>query len=300
MVSLNPAQNGDNDTVALQTRQPKFSIFSATQGAMLHALDQVHRIATIDRASFYAETTIQQAVAAKSITPVGNPTQINPEYFVGKSPLILAISGFDQKPAWSDKVTPLGHSVLRVWEWKEAHPLARAEWLLAFGYLSGTFQKAQRIFQQEVSRYQKLAQNLPEQHPTVFSGNPYQGVWYCPGGTSFMATLMADGGLQYVYRNISQFGSHSTTAEKASMRLAQSSKWLYHGSCTTRACLKELEPRLEPLLSNITVYAPNRQLQKNGANPFWGEASVFPSLILEDYHAIAQQENPKNYYEVLE
>jgi iron complex transport system substrate-binding protein len=103
--------------------------------------------------------------------------------------------------------TATGVPVLPLEEYLEQHPLARAEYILLFGWLAGTPETARVAFDEIERNYFALsaqAKSLAAQHgrPTVFTGSEDAGVWHAPGGRTLAAQLIRDAGAVYLLDSV--------------------------------------------------------------------------------------------------
>lgn len=295
LVLLHPSNQLDNDSISL-SKTYDIACLSATHSAFISELKASNQIKAIDDCAFHAHEAIKKRCEKNDIYVFGETSGLHPERIIESKVNLISISGFDNKPSWSASVEKLGVSCCRIWEWKEKSPLAKAEWIIAFGYLTGKSALAKEIFAKELRQYKELQQNKSKGLKS-FSGNSYQGVWYCPGSSSYMAKLMEDAGLEYIL-NYPGFGSASIQNEEAIMALNKSDIWIYHGSCRSVSCLLKEDNRLSfsgEVLKNI--WAPWKNVEKNGANPFWDYGAVYPSMILEDYINISHNNTEQlNFY----
>ncbi|MGB0167511.1 MAG: hypothetical protein ACPF8V_11720, partial [Luteibaculum sp.] len=267
------------------------------------AIGEIDRIKALDNCSFYSSNLIQQRCKKGSIYELGDGVSVNPESFLNLDIDLVTISGFNQLPPWAQRANHVGCKSLRIWEWREPNPLGRAEWIIAFGYLSNRVEEAKKEFSEELKRYKELLALIQGGGKRIFAGDEFQGIWYCPGGNSFLANLFSQAGMEYVFNGDTSVGSISLKAESAIEKLSGADAWIYHGRCESIKCLLEQESRLsfarDRILSN--VWAPIKKKTSYGANKFWEDAIVYPSTLLKDYITIAE-DLPENttYYQKLE
>mmetsp|Transcript_5642 Transcript_5642/g.8729 ORF Transcript_5642/g.8729 Transcript_5642/m.8729 type:complete len:466 (+) Transcript_5642:74-1471(+) len=87
-------------------------------------------------------------------------------------------------------------------ELEESHPLGRAEWMLAMATLFNAEKTVQQTFNDLVSRYKEAVTVVSSvaYRPTVLHGKPYDdGLYYAPGGRSYMAQYFKDAGAAYAF-----------------------------------------------------------------------------------------------------
>ncbi|WP_170226978.1 ABC transporter substrate-binding protein [Luteibaculum oceani] len=297
LLSINPNNKRDIDTVKVNSIH-NFACLSATHTAFIDVLDAIENIRAVDFCRFHASRALKNSCKHGDIIELGQISSIGAEKILESGVSIVTISGFDDLPGWAEKSKKLNISPTRVWEWKEEHPLGKAEWLIAFGYLTGKENKALQIFKKEEEDYKRISDPSPDQKTYIFSGNAYQGIWYCPNTDSYLNKVFRKTGLTLTLDSLSGTASSPISAEQAFTALNNSQKWIYHGSCKTFDCLLSEEPRLQYLNKDIQseIWAPNKLLAEDGSNAFWELSTVYPSRLLEDFVAIKSGLEPKHFY----
>lgn len=97
---------------------------------------------------------------------------------------------------------PAGIPVLPITEYLESHPLGRAEWMRAFGWLVGQTQAADSAFAAVESRYVALRDSAAVHESEwfqVFTGSIDGDAFWAPSGRSFIAQFLADAGVHYAF-----------------------------------------------------------------------------------------------------
>lgn len=297
LVCINPNNQLDNDT-AFIGKNSKFTTLSATHSAFLSALSAEENIVAIDFCKFHSSPKIKSLCASGEIIELGQLNGINPEVILNTQSNFITISGFDELPKWAEKTKLLNITPLRIWEWKETHPLAKAEWMIPFALLSNKLALGKSLFAKEETEYHNLKSNAEKKNLKVFSGNSYQGIWYCPNKNSYLMQVLNDAGLSLVLDSLEGFGSSGIEAETAFLAIQNADLWIYHGSCKTLDCLLSNEPRLALLPKNIlrNIFIPYKRANTDGSNPFWEESTIHPSMLLEDYIDISTAKNPTHFY----
>ena len=127
IVFINPLENGDNDTLLIDTTGLNLAALSATHSAFLSEINAANRIKAVDNCSFHGHETMQQRCQEEQVYSFGETNYINPEVLLRHKINCVTISGFDSKPQWSANANRAGISTLRIWEWKEKHQLPATE-----------------------------------------------------------------------------------------------------------------------------------------------------------------------------
>lgn len=94
-----------------------------------------------------------------------------------------------------------GVPVIYLADYLEETPLARAEWIKFIGLLYGRGAEADSIWMQVKRDYGIVRDRVARaaSRPKVVTEKPISGVWYVPGGHSYMARLIADAGGAYAW-----------------------------------------------------------------------------------------------------
>ena len=184
----------------------------------------------------------------------------------------------------------LGIPVVPVAEYREAHPLGRAEWLRLFGAFVGRADTAQVAFDTVAARYERLAARARDAapRPTVLLNSPYRGIWYVPGGRSFAARQMADAGGAYVWADDSSATTLSLSLETVLARAQHADLWLAPGAWRSLADGAAQEPRVRlfDAFRAGRVFNFDARLSDGGGFDVYETGVVQPDLVLADLVSI--------------
>jgi iron complex transport system substrate-binding protein len=166
----------------------------------------------------------------------------------------------------------------------EATPLGRAEWVKFMGLLYGQYNKADSIYSAVTMAYDSLknmAANVHER-PTVISEMVTDGVWFMPGGGSYMARVFADAGANYVWADDNSTGSLQLDFATVYDRARDADFWLIKtfGRDLTLAQLESdyaLHARMKAFASG-GVYSCN-----TGATSLFEDFPFHPEMLLKEY-----------------
>lgn len=121
-----------------------------------------------------------------------------------------AVTVYPFYDAFAGLAVPEGIAVLPIMEYEERHPLGRAEWMRAFGWLVGMEAEADSAFRAVEERYlalSKAAERVPSPRLKVFTGSIDGDAFWAPSGSSFIAQMLADAGVDYVFSDRRDAGS---------------------------------------------------------------------------------------------
>ncbi|ACA98640.1 MULTISPECIES: ABC transporter substrate-binding protein [Cyanophyceae] len=244
-----------------------------------------------DRQLIYSPE-IRAAIEAGEIKEVGN-LQLDREAILSLQPDVILNYRLDASEGNNTSaLDSLGLTVVLDAAHLEPTPLGRAEWLKFTALLFNEEAEANETFGAIANRYQALVNQVKdlETTPTVLSGSPYQGVWYVPGGESYVAQLLRDANVNYPWDATTARLSLPLDFEAALGRAKTADLWLnVNPDWQTTADIFQEDPRykLFEAVQNQQVYAANNRVAPGGGNDFWEGGTLNPDVILADVIKIA-------------
>lgn len=121
-------------------------------------------------------------------------------------------------------------------EYLEKNPLGRSEWLKFMALFYNKEALANEYFNEISQAYLQMsamAQKTKEK-PTVFLGLPDRGIWYVPGGNSFMSQLIQDAGGNYLWKDLPQNGSVPLDLELVLAKAQKADFWFNPGGARSK------------------------------------------------------------------
>ena len=218
-----------------------------------------------------------------------------------KPDLLLTYAVSAAEPPYLQKLRDLGIRTAVIHEHLESHPLARAEYIRFFGFLTGRTALADSLFVDIRDRYLSLVCETDTPRK-VLVNIPYADQWYIPGGDNYMARLVHDAGGEVLGAVPGRFESSVISVEKAFSLAQEADFWLNPGWCATKEQLRSVHPLFAdfPVLGK-SVWNNTKQSTPGGGNAFWETGPAHPDLILKDLRAIFDgTEVPMDYYFRLE
>ncbi len=279
----------------------KVAALSATQIGMLGKLDEEHIISAITDADYVYNALVREGVETDKVMELGDESAVSPERIINSEAQIVFYSGFGKAFPHADKLAKRDVLTIPVYDWKELHPLGKAEWILFFGYICGKAEEAKAYFEKTEREYQALLYKAREveESPSVLSGNLYGDIWHCPGGKSYMAHLFHDAQLSYRYSNTSETGSVALSLENIFRENRDADFWFNPGVASKNALIMS-NPRAEEFKAyqNDAVYCYSHNSAK-----YWELAAIEPQHVLYDYLMICHPGSVKDqssyFYEKL-
>ncbi len=281
-----PAELKDATQVTIPVHRVATS--SATQLPAFELLGVTDDIVAVDSPAFVWSEPVRARIDAGQIVGFGTETgAINVESVVAANPDLFVSSGVAD-PA-HDKLREVGIPVVGNAEWLEETPLGRAEWLKFTAVLTNTEAKANEVFDQIVTDYEAVKAQLQdvETRPTVLTGSPYEGQWSRAGGNSYVARLLADAGMSYVFADVESTGSEQVAVEVVLEEAVDAEIWVnadYMGVWPTVADMGATDPRLLNIKAaqDGKVFNPTKRINEGGGNDYWQQGVVRPDLVLRD------------------
>ena len=180
---------------------------SVHAGVMKEVSGSYDAIAGITDRAYFNVPEIEERVQQGLVADCGSSMSPTVEKIVELEPDAIILSPFEN--AGYGPLTTLGIPILECADYMEATPLGRAEWVKFFGLLTGCEQKAAEIFAQVEKDYNELKAKTVnvEKRPKIVTESVSNGVWYVPGGKSYMAQIFKDAGADYPWKDTEDAGS---------------------------------------------------------------------------------------------
>lgn len=253
---------------------------SQTSVGMLSKLNALETISGISKIDYVYSPEIKKRFAAGTITEFGDETNFPIEKMVKSKTKLIVYSGFGTEFDSEGKLRKFGIQSIPNYEWRETHPLGRAEWIKFFGILIDKPDEAVTIFKKIKSNYEDLRWKIRDldDSPTVISGNFYSDQWTAPAGNSYMAILIKDAGANYVYASTSGTGSIFLPIEKIVFDNRKTDYWINPG-VSSKGVLSEMNPKAQLL----GAYDNGIYCYSHGMNQFWEMSAIEPDFLLADF-----------------
>lgn len=162
-------------------------------------------IAAVTDGKYFKTPSVRHAIDNGTITDAGSSMQPNPELIVACAPDVILSNPYQN--AGHGIIATLGVPIVEMADYMETTPLGRAEWIKLLGVLYGNPAAADSIFSRTVSNYRHWQRRAGDSRPTVLTEMSADGVWFVPGGSSYMARIIADAGAAYPWSDNSDAGS---------------------------------------------------------------------------------------------
>lgn len=281
---------------------------STTHVAMLSALGKESSIKAMSGTAFVSDTVIRKAIDAGQVVDIGYDQGLNYEKIISLKPDVIFAYGVGEEVAGNmARLVSLGQKVAFNAEYLERTALGKAEWIKFMAAFYGCEEQAVRKFDAMKDEYESL-RNLVKSNdrPKILCGLPWQGIWYIPGGETWMAAMIADAGGQYLWEDNPSHESIPISIETIVHQGVTADFWINTGAARTLAEIRSVDERL-PLIHPFragAVYNNYARAGAGGGNDFFESGVVNPQIILKDmiriFHPDLLPDHILHYYMKLE
>lgn len=268
----------------LQVPVSKMAVLSSTHVGMLSKLNEIDKIVGITNRLYVFNEELLENIEKGKVVELGEEGQIPVESLLKTKCKTLIYSGFGKEYPYQKQLNAAMVKCIANYDWREVHPLGKAEWILLFGYLTGKEKEAKIYFDKIENEYLALEEKAKKlkNYPTVLEGNLFGESWFAPAGESFKAQLLKDAHVHYQYVDTKGTGSLPLTLEKILSDNLDTEHWINPGF-PTKEKLFAFHPKLKYLgpVTKNKIY----DYSKSG-NRYWELSAIEPQKILSDYLSI--------------
>ena len=288
-------KDGDTNLLLFHLKAQRIIALSTTYLAFIEKLGSMNGLVGISNSNLIYSPKISQLVANGRISDVGNDQALNYESIIELKP--DAILFYDFGPTTSatvKKLEGLGLNVILINEFSETSPLGKAEWIKFFGILLDKVALSNRIFDDIEKKYIALQEKAASvyERPSVFTGLPWKGEWYQPGGKSFQAAFIKDAGGKYLWEDDENVSGITIDREVVFDKAIDADIWLHPSNTIKLEDIILQDQRYGHFKSfkSASVYNNNLKLNESMGNDYWESGILNPHLILADLMAIFHPE----------
>lgn len=251
---------------------------------MISELDEVNSIKLSTDAKYIYNSKLRKNIAAKKVLTTDYEGAVSPAEMLSRKVELVTFSGFGSPYPNQDKLQQLGINCMAIYDWKELDPLAKAEWIKLFGALYDKSDEANAYFEKVETNYKELKSKISKSkhQETVITGGMYGDIWNVTAGESFLAGIMKDAGMNYIYKNTKGTGSNQYSLAKIIIDEENCTRWL-NAEAKSMDELLRMNPKFSVL---HTVKIKQVYSYFNKTNYFWEYNSMRPDWLLEDFAVI--------------
>jgi iron complex transport system substrate-binding protein len=275
------------DTQWIQAPVERLVVLSTTLLAFVDVLDALDHVVGIASLDYPNSPRVRERILAGKIQAVGGETDRNVERLLATDAQLLFLHALgdperDVQPALRE----LGMVCCFTYDYLEPTALARAEWVKVMGLLLGKEAEAARYFAGIEARYLALRELASQaaRRPLVFANAPWGNVWYMPGGGSFVASLIADAGGDYLWKELPGAASSPLDFEAVYAQALDADCWINTGYLDSVEQMHAHDPRYGDFkaLKERRAFSETRRVNDQGGNDIWESGVVHPDWILAD------------------
>jgi iron complex transport system substrate-binding protein len=277
---LNPNSGSIEKTYTVKSGEKKKIIgLTSTLNGMLSILGETDLLVGVSSMDYVYDADIRKKFERNEITEFGDETNHSVEKIIASDANTILYSGFGDEFPNHEKLEKLGFSIMPIYDWREIHPLGKAEWIKLVGILAGKEKEAIAFFEEVKQKYEATKSLLVDtkENPSVISGNLIGDIWYAPAGESYMARVIQDAGGDYIYAKTEGTGSTQKSIEQIIKDNRATDFWINPGIGTKRQ-IEKINPHckhLDAFSNGLYCYSPN-------TSKFWERSAAEPHLVLSD------------------
>lgn len=275
----------ENNEVILNVPIKKIIPFSTSYLSMIDTLGKLNSIVAVENKNYIYNPFLVDKINTKKVKTIGNINQLNIESVILSLPdLLVTIGAPGETSKQIQKIESAGIPFINNYDWQEAHPLGKAEWIKFFGALYNKNQEANAIFNSIESNYNQLKNKTKQNHPDVLFSSLYNGVWYIPGGKSYNSQFLKDASGTYPWKSDTTNGSLPLSFETVVNRQSNPDIWLSPNFNSINEIINSDDRYISFIKATEgRVFNQNKRMNKLGGNDYWEKGSLRPDLILKDY-----------------
>ncbi len=182
-------------------------------------------------------------------------------------------------------------------EFREDHPLGRAEWIKVFGVFLGKFDLAEKVFSKRVYEYKNILKKVSKgKNHKVLLGEFLGEKWVFPAPNSDLIQLLTDAKLEIIRPKIKKdsIGPEFYQFEEIFPLIKEAEFWFIQSNVTSKELLLKKDVRYTSFLKPRIITIGQTQ-NKNGYSDYWETGVSRPDLLLKDFLSIIYPETFANH-----
>lgn len=259
-------------------------VFSSIYTAAIEELGRINSVKGVADAEYIpGEDSVAILLKEGKVADIGSSMAPLVEKVIDLEPDAVLLSPY--AGVGSTGLERTGIPLIWMADYLETSPLGRSEWILLLGELFGENEKAQNIYKNSKETYNRIQKSAStgDYLPKVITEKPMSGVWYVPGGKSYIAKMIQDAGGSYVWADKDESGSISLDEAAVIDRGVDADIWLIKDikPITASGLLKEL-----PRAKGLAPYPEKVYACNTIETPYYRAIAFHPEIVLADIAAI--------------
>lgn len=264
----------------VDTRQCSIATNASTHVGMMVSLNVRANVGAVSLGRYLYDPALKTQFNEGKLMEIGSANI--PFEALSKQKITLWVSAGMEAldPANAQRFKSLSILWVPNYDWREEHPLGKAEWLLFFGALTNRFDEAVRQFKAICVRYKTYQEKYPRgnQCAKVLVGNFAGDFWYSPLQNSYQAQFLSSADFCTFSMHYKGTGSMAVGTERIYKEAEGCELWLNPGFPSKTEILSAFPnaKKLKPFRQG-KVYCYSHDLNK-----FWEQSALKPDLVLRD------------------
>ncbi|MDR1437280.1 MAG: ABC transporter substrate-binding protein [Candidatus Symbiothrix sp.] len=268
--------------VVIRTPLKRIVSYGSVQCSFLEELNVLSALVGVCEPHYIRIPFVQEGVRKGSIANLGQAANPDVEKIMLIEPEALftaPIEGFTYGPAARS-----GFPFIECTDYMESSPLGRAEWIRFFALFFDKNALADSLFRETERNYLHLRELTAKvsHRPSVLAETVYNGIWYVPGGKSYIAHLFRDAGAGYLWNEDGTSGSLGLSFETVLEKAENAAYWLIKYNSPNDLTYEELLKSN----SNYAFFDACRERRiyacNTGKVPYYEELPIHPDYVLRD------------------
>lgn len=280
----------------------KTIVSSSIYTSGLQELGLIDAVAGVTDGDYYIPgDPVRQRLDEGSVVNIGSSMSPSKEKAIDLDPDGVVISPYEGSGLSS--LEQIGVPVVLMTDYLEASPLGRAQWILLLGAAYGKLDEARAIYEKVAADYRAVSSLVADvkERPKVLSEKPMSGVWYVPGGNSYVARMIRDAGASTPWDDSDATGSLPLDEASVIDRAADVDFWLVKSDNDLSADALRAE---FPHAGAFEAFPDKVYVTNTLKLPYFNAIAYHPEKVLRDMVAIFHPEaldsvGPLQFYEKL-
>ena len=296
---ISPENGGIEKTIEITpSKKHKIISLTSTLNGMISILHQQKQLVGISDIDYVFDPVITDLYSKNKIQSFGDETSISLEKIINTKADVIFYSGFGEKFPHEEKLEKLGVTLIPIYDWRENHPLGKAEWIKLIGVITETEMDAFAYFEEITLEYEALIEKAKQTKttPTVLAGSMIGDIWYAPGGESYFAQILSDAKASYRYGETKGTASLQFSIEQILKDNEKTFFWVNPGLSTKTKIISA-----HPKVKFLPAFNENTYCYSSRQSKFWEQSAAMPHLLLKDlihiFHPELELENELYFYQ---
>ncbi|MGN0214692.1 MAG: ABC transporter substrate-binding protein [Muribaculaceae bacterium] len=259
-------------------------VYSSVHAQAIKELGKVSAIKGVCDAEYFKIPEITQGLKNGTISNVGSSMAPSIEKAIAMKPELIVLSPFQNSGYGA--IATIGIPILECADYMEDSPLGRAEWIKLFGLLFGNEAEADVIFEHTHNEYVAIKDSVSSvtAKPKVITEMVMSGVWFVPGGKSYMARIISDAGAAYPWSDNNDSGSLQLDLAQVLNAANDADCWLIKSS--TIKSYSDIRKENELYTKFKAFGTTNIWVCNPQTTTLFEDFPFHPELLLKEYAAI--------------